>query len=123
MRIVAPLIIISLVLLSACAAAEKPAVVPSDTTGAMQIQMVASGFDPDTVTVKRGARVCFVNADTQARWPASNIHPTHEIYSDFDPKKPVRAGDTWCFAFTKPGIWKFHDHLLPEFAGTVTVEE
>lgn len=123
MRIVAPLIIISLVLLSACAGAEKLAPDPSDTTGATLIQMLSSGFSPETINVTRGTRVCFVNDDTEPRWPASNIHPTHEIYSDFDPKTPVRAGDTWCFTFTKPGMWKFHDHLLPEFVGTVTVQQ
>lgn len=84
--------------------------------------MISAGFDPETVTVKKGTEVCYVNEDMEARWPASNIHPTHEIYSDFDPKTPVRSGDTWCFDFTKSGIWKFHDHLFPEFVGTVNVE-
>jgi plastocyanin len=84
--------------------------------------MNPSGFAPDPVTVALGSEVCWINSDPEARWPASNIHPTHEIYSDFDPKTPVRSGETWCFTFDKPGIWKYHDHLFPEFVGTVNVE-
>lgn len=84
--------------------------------------MIANGFTPDPITVSKGQEVCWVNKDTDGRWPASNIHPTHEIYSEFDPKKPVVVGETWCFTFDKPGIWKYHDHLLPEFVGTVNVE-
>jgi len=114
MRIVAPLIVFAVLILAGCATPSAPI---TET-----IRMVSTGFDPATLSVKQGTDVCFVNEDIRARWPASNIHPTHEIYSDFDPKKPVPSGETWCFTFTKSGIWNMHDHLLPEFVGTVTVE-
>ncbi len=121
MHIVVPLIIVSFLIFSGCTPAAAP-VDSSDTTGAVIIHMPATGFDPAKLTIKQGTKVCYVNDDPEARWPASNIHPTHEIYSDFDSKTPVRSGDTWCFTFTKSGIWQFHDHLYSEFVGTVTVE-
>lgn len=121
MRIVAPLIVFAVLILSGCsgpaASTNSASITPS-----VLVHMPTSGFNPETLTVKQGTKVCFQNDDSEARWPASNIHPTHEIYSEFDPKAPVRSGDTWCFTFTKAGIWKFHDHLLPEFVGTINVE-
>ena len=55
-------------------------------------------------------------------WPASNIHPTHMIYPEFDAKRPVASGKDWSFTFTKKGTWRYHDHLNPEATGTVVVE-
>ncbi len=108
---------LSLLCLSACSSAA-----PGTDRPAATIDMVAAGFSPEKVTVKQGETVCWKNDSGEGRWPASNIHPTHEIYSEFDPKEPVKDGGSWCFTFTKAGIWQFHDHLLPEFGGTVTVE-
>ncbi|MBI3332429.1 hypothetical protein HYZ99_05770 [Candidatus Peregrinibacteria bacterium] len=88
-----------------------------------EIQMIPEGFDPKEVNLYEGNDVCFVNADTVERWPASNIHPTHGIYPEFDPKGPVAVGEEWCFTFELPGIWRFHDHLLPQFSGIVTVKD
>jgi hypothetical protein len=85
--------------------------------------MTPNAFEPTTLNIKQNQQVCFENDDTDGRWPASNIHPTHEIYSEFDPKTPVKPGATWCFTFGRIGIWKFHDHLFPELVGTITVDE
>lgn len=84
--------------------------------------MTSGAFTPATLSIRTGQQVCWVNYDSEGRWPASNIHPTHEIYPEFDPSKPMKPGETWCFVFKKPGIWKFHDHLFPELIGTVNVE-
>jgi plastocyanin len=118
MRLLVPSVLLTVLLVS-CGGSS---VSPVDTAGAAAtIRMKTDAFEPTTVTVKKGDKVCWANDDAEARWPASNIHPTHEIYSDFDPKTPVRSGESWCFVFAKPGIWKFHDHLFPELIGTVNV--
>lgn len=87
------------------------------------IHMDKNGFTPAEITIKKGQKIVFENKDSKDRWPASNIHPTHEIYSEFDPKKPVPPGGSWTFVFDKPGIWRMHDHLLPQQTGRITVEE
>lgn len=86
------------------------------------IRMTADGFVPQEITVQKGDTVIFKNEDDKSRWPASNLHPTHEIYPEFDPKQGVEAGASWSFTFTKPGTWKFHDHIFPQFSGTIIVE-
>ena len=55
-------------------------------------------------------------------WPASDLHPTHSLYSEFDPGEPFESGKAWAFTFDKPGQWGYHDHLKPNHRGVVTVE-
>lgn len=87
------------------------------------VSMKSSKFDPETITVQKGTKVIFKNEDTQDRWPASNIHPTHTIYPEFDPKAPITAGQEWSFVFDKVGDWKYHDHLMPSTRGEILVVE
>ena len=84
--------------------------------------MMDSSFEPTKISIKKGTTVTFVNKGEDDHWPASNIHPTHEIYPEFDPHKPILPGNSWSFTFDKKGIWRFHDHIFPQLTGAVTVE-
>ncbi|MCH7730572.1 cupredoxin domain-containing protein [Patescibacteria group bacterium] len=86
------------------------------------IKMTPGGFSPSTINIKKGETVAWINEDSQFSWPASDIHPTHLIYSEFDPKEPIASGEGWLFTFEKTGQWNFHDHLRPRWVGTVIVE-
>jgi hypothetical protein len=66
--------------------------------------------------------VYFKNSTGADFWPASDLHPTHLIYPEFDPKKPIASGQTWSFVFTKAGTWKYHNHLNPLQTGRVVIE-
>ena len=79
-------------------------------------------YEPSNVTISRGTSIVFKNVGTRDRWPASDIHPTHGIYSEFDPRQPLPPGDSWTFRFDKTGVWRWHDHLEPSLVGTITVE-
>lgn len=85
------------------------------------ITLTSLGFRPETITIKLGESIIFKNDRDTEFWPASNLHPTHGIYSEFDPKKKIAPNETWSFAFQKPGIWKYHDHLFSNFTGTIIV--
>lgn len=85
------------------------------------IKMVPGAFDPQEITVDENSTIIFKNDDTVPRWPASNIHPTHDLYPEFDPKKPINPGESWAFDPKMAGDWKIHDHLLPHIRGKVTV--
>lgn len=87
------------------------------------VTMTDDGFSPTEFTISKGTTVAWVNNSTKFRWPASNIHPTHEIYPAFDPLEPVAPGEVWEFTFEDAGSWQFHDHLIPRFIGLVTVTE
>lgn len=85
------------------------------------VHMTSQGFEPREVTVQTGDTVVFENNDAEYRWPASNIHPSHHIYPEFDPKAEIAPGASWEFIFADAGAWKYHDHLFPEYGGTITV--
>lgn len=86
------------------------------------IEMTKDGFSPQEVTVDENATVIFLNRDDVSRWPASNSHPTHDLYPEFDSKKSIEPGNSWPFRPKKIGTWKFHDHLFPHMRGVLTVK-
>jgi len=100
------------------------------------IEITSAGFNPDTLTIKNGGIVIFVNTDLQQHWPASAIHPTHTLYpgssitkcntpeesSTFDACRGLEKGETYSFVFNQAGSWKYHDHLNPNSRGTIIVE-
>jgi hypothetical protein len=85
--------------------------------------LTEDGFQPETVNVKKGDIVIFKTDLNKAFWPASDIHPTHGIYPEFDPQEPVDSNSSWSYKFEKPGKWSYHDHLSPYYTGTVNVSE
>jgi len=80
-------------------------------------------YSPSTITIKKGETITWENDSTVFFWPASAIHPTHQIYPEFDAKKGTAPGGEWSFTFDKAGTWKYHDHLKPSAFGTVMVTE
>lgn len=86
------------------------------------IRMTQNGFEPQTVTVDENSTVIFINQDKVDHWPASNVHPTHELYPEFDPQRAINPGSSWSFKPKKIGQWKYHDHLLPHLRGTLIVQ-
>ncbi len=78
-------------------------------------------YSPTTLAIKQCTKVTFINNDNTPHWPASDFHPTHGIYPEFDPKRALEPGENWSFVFEKKGKWSFHDHLYPTTYGTIDV--
>lgn len=87
------------------------------------IEMTEDGFKPNEISIGAGSSIEFKNIDLSDRWPASNIHPTHEIYPEFDPQRPIQPGNSWVVIFNKVGSWKYHDHINPHLRGQIIVSE
>ena len=85
------------------------------------VVLTSSGFEPRLVTVRVGERVTFISTRGTSFWPASNLHPSHLVYPEFDAKGPVSASAAYVFRFGSSGSWRYHDHLAPQFTGTVIV--
>jgi hypothetical protein len=85
--------------------------------------LTTEGFVPAELHVLRGGKVVFINQSDHPSWPASNLHPDHSIYAEFDPREPIEVGGEWSFVFEKPGIWGFHDHVRSYYTGIVHVSE
>lgn len=80
-----------------------------------------TGYEPGELIIEAGEEVTFRTERDKPFWPASNVHPTHDVYSAFDPKKPIAANETWTFRFDDPGRYRYHDHIAPYFSGTIVV--
>jgi plastocyanin len=89
--------------------------------GGYKMVITKNGFSPDTITIHKGDTITFSTNTKDFFWPASDVHPTHRIYPEFDPKQPIPPDQTWSFKFNKVGKWRCHDHLAPYFTCTITV--
>jgi len=89
----------------------------------IEIVRTNDGYVPNEVTITAGDTILWLNESQDYHWPASNIHPTHAVYPEFDPRTPIAPGDTWSFTFTKTGEWAFHDHLRANVVGKVIVKD
>lgn len=87
------------------------------------VKMGSDAYVPQNFTVKKGAKITFLNESDGLRWPASDLHPSHLIYPAFDPKAPISKGEKWVMTFDKVGEWGYHDHLAPYITGTIKVIE
>lgn len=82
----------------------------------------SNGYSPATVTIKQGQKVTFKNESGKQMWVASDDHPSHLIYQEFDAKTGIATGSSYEFVFDKVGTWRYHDHLMPSRTGIVIVE-
>ncbi len=116
---------LSLVLaaVTACGKEEtSPRLDDSNSSSLTTITFDDAGFRPLRLEVEVGQQVLFANESDTSLWPASNIHPTHQIYPEFDAKTPIESGDSWIFTFERPGFWRYHNHLGPERSGLIVVK-
>lgn len=86
------------------------------------VLLTPQGFTPKLLTIRQGSTVTFRSETNNAFWPASNLHPEHSIYAEFDPMRPLEPKEEWSFVFTRTGVWGFHDHIRSYFTGTITVK-
>jgi plastocyanin len=89
--------------------------------GEVVVVLTSQGYEPSDLTIPVGTKVTFTAMTGKPHWPASNLHPTHEQYPEFDPQRPLEPEESWSFVFDKPGRWDFHDHIRSYFAGTIYV--
>ncbi len=85
------------------------------------VLLTEAGFEPQSVTVKVGAKVVWTNKTSQTAEVRSAKHPTHLVYpplnlGNFEPRESVSL------VFTEPGSYNYHNHLNPGEVGTVVVE-
>lgn len=95
----------------------------SDTaTTTHTVSYSSTGFSPSSITIKAGDTVTFTNGTSSKMWVASDPHPQHTDFSDFDAGKGYEAGTSYSYTFNTAGTYTYHDHLHASMRGTVIVE-
>lgn len=79
------------------------------------------GYEPNELHIKQGEIVLWRNESDEYHWPASDLHPTHGAYPEFDPLRPIAPGEEWAFRFDQTGEWSFHDHIRANKIGVIYV--
>jgi len=88
-----------------------------------QVDFNGTSFSPASINIKVGDIVIFKNNSQEDFWPASNPHPTHTDYPEFDAKQAIPPGGKYQFKFAKAGNWGYHDHLNHVIGGVVNVSQ
>jgi plastocyanin len=91
--------------------------------GPVTVNLTEEGFTPVGIKIPKGSEVTFINRTSKSFWPASDLHPSHGIYPDFDPKKEMPPGSKWSYKFDEPGTYRYHDHITPSNRGIIIVTE
>lgn len=108
-------------------------VVSADNVDAL-ILYTEDGFSPKTVEVSVGDTVMWTNKGNSYMWVASDMHPTHEVYSGTTMREhcvgdsnkvfdQCNIGDSYSFTFDKSGKWGYHDHIRANHTGTIIVNQ
>ncbi len=93
-----------------------------------------NGFTPKTIVIKKGSKLTFVNKTTNKMWIASDPHPTNSGYigktrvshcpdtsgTAFD---QCNIGNSYTFTFNKIGTWGYHNYMVDQDKGVITVTE
>jgi plastocyanin len=115
---------------------EVPTTSTPTTTSEVIIKITTDGFEPKEVEISKGTKVTWVNEQSNPSWPASEVHPTHEVYPGssikkcgtpeqdkiFDACRGLNQGESWSFIFNEVGEWYYHDHLNPSLKGKIVVK-
>ncbi len=102
---------------------QNPAMQAQPEPTYVTIEMSENGFKPSQITIKKDTIVRFKNVGNNSMWPASNPHPTHTTYQDFDARRMVKPGETYEFRFKSVGTWGCHDHTSPGLTCRIVVTE
>jgi plastocyanin len=80
-----------------------------------------TGFSPQTLTIKPGDNVTWVNQSQSDATVNSDPHPTHTDYPPLN-LGSFLPGASLSLIFNSPGTYKYHNHLNPSQTGTVVVK-
>lgn len=89
---------------------------------AQEVAYTDEGFIPREITISKGETVRFINKSSQLMWVASDSHPMHDIFPEFDQFGVSAFGEVFDYTFKDVGEWAFHDHVNASMVGMVKVE-
>lgn len=85
------------------------------------IELTSSGFIQQTLNIKVGTKVTWMNKSGVAIQIASAPHPTHTAYPPLN-LGMVEDGGSVSLIFGELGTYEYHNHLNPTQSGSIVVE-
>ncbi|SRR6266542_396028 len=94
----------------------------AETTGA-SVQITDTAFVPQTVKIKQGQSVTWINTDTRLHQVAADPYPSHSKLPSLFSQESLATNESYTFTFDKTGTFTYHDPLNPTtLKATVIVE-
>jgi plastocyanin len=85
------------------------------------VTLTASGFNPQTLTVKTGTIIIWLNKSGAIGTVNSDNHPTNLLFPFLNLGR-FDNGSSVSLLFSKAGKYAYHNELNPDQRGTITVE-
>lgn len=85
------------------------------------VEITSSGFIQQTLNIKVGTKVTWMNKSGVAIQIASAPHPTHTAYPPLN-LGMVEDGGSVSLIFGELGTYEYHNHLNPTQSGSIVVE-
>ena len=87
------------------------------------VEIVGGGFQPQTIKVKKGSSVMWVNSDNHSHHIVADPYPTGDSLKSLNSGEPITEGESYTTSFDDAGTFHYHDQTDPTgFKGTVIVE-
>ncbi len=94
---------------------------PSAAIDKNTVTLTANGYEPQTLTIKAGTKVSWINKSGETATVSSDNHPTHELYPFLNLGK-FADGESLSVVVEKPGTYTYHNHLNADEKGTIIAE-
>jgi plastocyanin len=113
--------LVGILLVAGCTQQPPPSNGGGNQTGNV-VKISGFAFVPQTITIKKGESVTWINEDSTPHDVASDPHPTHTILPGLR-SGTLQNGQSYSFTFEQTGSWGYHCHIHPSMTGTVVVTE
>lgn len=100
---------------------QKQSPTPVKPVEGRDVSVTSKGFEPQTITIKTGQRIVWINKSGANVTVNSDAHPTHLLWP-FLNLGQFADGSSVSVVFEKVGKYTYHNHLNVSQTGTVTVE-
>lgn len=100
---------------------QKQSPTPVKTVEGKEVAVTNNGFEPQTITIKKGQRIVWTNKSGTNVTVNSDSHPTHLLWP-FLNLGQFADGSSVSVVFEKAGKYTYHNHLNASQVGTVIVE-
>lgn len=101
----------------------KRSTTPPVTRVAAKVEITETGFVPQTIRIKKGESVTWINKDSKPHQVAADPHPTGDLLPSLKGEEPLLQEEQYTAIFEKTGTFTYHDYLDPVgYQATIIVE-
>lgn len=98
-------------------------VAQTNESNVSNVEISSNGLNPQTLRIKTGTTVNWVNIDEVAHSVVSGPYPKNDSLEDLDTEEPLEKAESFSFVFEKSGTFEYHDNSGNKiFNGTIIVE-